>query len=126
MSNPIHVPSYKVVIAGSRTITDKKLLDDAIHESGFDISEVISGTARGVDQLGEQWAQEHNIPIRKFPADWTKYGKSAGYRRNEEMIIYVYQNRGAVIALWDGSSLGTQHTIDLAKKYKIPIYIKTI
>ena len=46
----------KVIIAGSRDITDYSLVCRAISESKFDITEVISGTARGVDTLGEKWA----------------------------------------------------------------------
>ena len=51
----------------------------------------------------------------RFPADWDKYGKAAGYKRNGEMA----RNADALIAFWDGKSRGTKHMIDLAKKYDL-------
>jgi len=56
----------KVVIAGSRGVTDFETVCQAITESGLDISEVVSGTARGVDRLGERWARKNNRPLNHF------------------------------------------------------------
>jgi len=74
------------------------------------ITEVVSGGAKGVDRLGELWAQKRNIPITRFPAEWNKYGKRAGYIRNKEMALYA----DALLAIWDGESKGTKHMIDSA------------
>lgn len=102
----------KVIIAGSRGITDGRLIERAIIESGFDITEIVSGTARGVDQLGETWAIMAGRTIKRFPANWDKYGKSAGYKRNQQMAEYA----DALIAIWDGQSRGTKHMIDIMKE----------
>ena len=112
----------KTIIAGSRNITDYKLIEDAVRCSGFDVSEIVSGAARGVDQLGEEYAKKRNIPIKKMPADWDKFGKSAGYRRNAEMALYA----DALVAIWDGKRKGTKHMIDLAIKHNLCYYIYTI
>ena len=100
----------KTIIAGSRTITDYQLIEDCCQLEN--ITEVVSGTARGVDKLGEQYANNHNIPVKLFPANWDYYGKSAGYKRNEEMADYADQ----LIAFWDGNSRGTEHMIRIAQK----------
>ena len=71
---------------------------------------MVSGTARGVDSLGEAWAKHNNIPIKQFPADWTKHGKSAGYLRNQIMAEYAE----ACIVFWDGESKGAKHMFDIA------------
>jgi hypothetical protein len=113
----------KVVICGSRNITDYALIVEAIRESGFEITEVVSGCARGVDLLGERWAKENGIPIAQMPAEWEKHGKVAGFIRNREMVEYVGQD-GGVIAVWDGVSKGTTHTINLAKEKKVKLYVK--
>lgn len=112
----------KVVIAGSRSITSYEIVKKIIEESGYDITTVISGTAVGVDQCGERWAKENVIPIQRFPADWDKHGKSAGFIRNSEMVDVA----DAVILVHDGVSKGTQHTYDLAQKKGIPIYYATV
>ena len=56
----------KTIIAGSRDLTDYNLVKLAVEESGFEIAEVVSGGARGVDRLGERWAKEHGVPIKRF------------------------------------------------------------
>src|SRR5687767_525131 len=109
----------KTIIAGSRSITSKEKVFLVIRLSQFNITEVVSGTARGVDSLGEAWAIENNILIRHFPANWNKYGRSAGYRRNVEMADYA----DALIAIWDGSSRGTANMIEEAKKRGLKTFI---
>jgi len=109
----------KVIIAGSRTITNYTLIAQAIKLSNFQISEIVSGTARGVDRLGERYAKEHKIPIKQFPADWDKWGKQAGYIRNQAMARYA----DALIAIWDGSSKGTKHMVKEMRLSSKPIFL---
>jgi glycerophosphoryl diester phosphodiesterase len=110
------------IIAGSRDITNYGEVVKAIAASKIEITKVVTGRARGVDELGETWAREHNIPVRPFPAQWNKYGKSAGYRRNESMAEYAE----ALIAVWDGKSKGTRNMIDTARKYGLKVYVHTV
>jgi hypothetical protein len=72
--------------------------------------EIVSGTAAGADTLGERYAQEKGYEVKKFPAQWDLYGKSAGYKRNQQMAEYA----DGLIAFWDGKSRGTKHMIDIA------------
>jgi hypothetical protein len=109
----------KTIIAGSRNITQYATVTRAIFEAGFDISEVVSGTARGVDQLGEVWAKRYQIPVKKFPANWDTHGKLAGFIRNTEMAEYA----DALIAIWDGQSRGTKHMIDIANRKGLKVYV---
>lgn len=112
----------KTIIAGSRTITDKAVFVDAMLSSldaGIEITEVLSGCAKGVDSLGEKWAQINGFPLHKYPANWEKYGRRAGFLRNMEMAA----NADALIAIWDGQSKGTKHMIDLAEKAGLKVYV---
>jgi len=113
----------KIVIAGSRTFNDYKLLKsvviDYIGGMAYNNIEIVSGGANGADNLGEKLANELGCSLRIFPADWDKYGKSAGVRRNEQMAIYS----DAVIVFWDGISKGTQNMIDNAKKHNCALHI---
>ena len=108
----------KVIIAGGRNITDFNLLEQVIKKSDFDITEVVSGGASGIDSLGETWAISNNIFVRRFPADWDKYGKSAGPIRNRQMAEYA----NALILIWDGKSRGSASMLRLAKEAKLIIY----
>ena len=115
-----HPPAgLRTIIAGSRGINDYEVVERAIYDSGFDIAEVLSGCARGVDRLGEIWAQHANVPVRRFPADWNAYGRRAGYIRNAEMA----SNADALIAIWDGRSPGTSHMIHVAHLRDLRIHV---
>ena len=111
----------KLIIAGSR---DLALIDEEITaavtsfiinnpKTTIDLdspiqsylTEVVSGTARGIDKLGELWAKHRGIPVKRMPADWDKHGKAAGAIRNREMAVYA---DGALI-LWDGESRGSKN-----------------
>ena len=107
----------KVIIAGSRDINDFDLVLETVKKSGIkisEISEIVSGGAKGVDSVGESIAKAFGIPVKKFPADWDKHGKVAGFIRNKEMADYS----DALIAVWDCRSKGTKHMIETMKKVK--------
>ena len=103
----------RVIIAGGREFDDYEMMEeemDCLYGKLHSQIVVVSGTARGADSLGERWGKENQLSIESFPADWSKYGKSAGYRRNAEMA----NHSDILIAFWDGESKGTKHMIDLA------------
>ena len=119
----------RIIIAGSRTFQDFHLLETKLKEymeqkqlSLAEI-EIISGTANGADRLGERFADKYGIPCSQFPANWDKYGKSAGYIRNNEMAKYAAEKTGVLFAFWDGTSKGTKHMIDLAKKQGLDVHV---
>jgi hypothetical protein len=116
----------KVIIAGSRDLdlnqwSDKEeLIEFAIKRSGFDITQVITGCARGIDRvgagLGAYLYGDDNVI--GFPADWTKHGKSAGFIRNVEMA----KEADALILIWNGRSSGSAHMKSEMVKLGKPIY----
>jgi hypothetical protein len=110
----------KIIIAGSRNFNDYNLLKSSCDNllTQFTNIEIVSGTARGADKLGERYAREKGYDIKKFPANWN-LGKSAGYIRNDEMAKYA----DMLIAFWDGTSKGTKHMIDLANKRGIKVIV---
>lgn len=124
----------RVIIAGSRDFDDfSKLMNsciDILHEiseqnDNLDKIRIVSGTARGADLLGEQYAKVAGYEVSRFPADWDGLGKRAGYVRNAEMAKYAMAdgNYGVLIAFWDGKSKGTKHMIDLAEKNGLEVHI---
>jgi len=112
----------KTIIAGSRNIEEYQLVLSAIEASGFEITEVVSGGARGVDSLGEKYGLEKNLPIKVFPADWEQHGRKAGIMRNKEMAAYA----DALIAIWDGNSPGTYNMITEAESCKLKIFVSKV
>ena len=115
----------KVIIAGSRTFsipTNPKNIFNWIENSGFEIDEIISGTAKGADFFGEYYADLNKIPVKKFYPNWNKYGRAAGPIRNLEMAKYA----DALLAIWDSKSDGTRNMIScmeqLNKPYRVYCY----
>lgn len=85
--------------------------------------EIVCGKARGADTLGEQFGKEYGFKIKYFPANWDLYGKSAGYKRNEQMALYAKEDNGVLIAFWDQKSKGTKHMIDLVNKHGLKVFV---
>lgn len=108
----------KTIIAGSRTIKEYIHVVNAIKESRFEITEIVSGTAQGVDRLGELYGKYNNIPVKQFPADWS-LGKRAGMIRNQQMSDYA----DAAIIIWDGVSRGSANMIETAKKDGLEVFV---
>jgi hypothetical protein len=84
------------------------------------ITEIVSGAARGIDSLGERWAEYRPdpIPVKQFPADWDTHGKAAGPIRNRAMADYA----DALLVVWDGKSRGTKNMLDHVYRLKKPVY----
>ena len=100
----------KYAIVGGRDFNDYQSLKNvmAVQEG---VNLIVSGGAKGADSLAERFAKENSIPFKVFHAEWDVYGKSAGYKRNLQII----NECDVVIAFWDGCSKGTKHSIDIAR-----------
>ena len=112
----------KIIIAGSRTFTDYKKLCaqcDKILQDQNTI-EIVSGAYyKGADKLGEKYAAEKGFKLTKFPADWNRFGRAAGPKRNKQMANYA----DVLIAFWDGKSRGTKNMIEVAKSNHLNVFI---
>lgn len=110
--------SRKVVITGSRSFSDVDAVERALSQLPAG-SLVITGGARGADTIAHWVAQQLGLRTLVMEADWDTYGRSAGFRRNLEMLD---QSPDFVIAFWDGSSGGTAHTMSNARSRGIPVH----
>jgi hypothetical protein len=113
----------KLIIAGGRDYKERTLDYEFVSSllinrgpGDIIIHEVVSGTARGADTWGEMIAGHHGVPIVHFPADWDKFGKSAGHIRNNKMAQYA----DAVVLLPGGK--GTESMYKEAKHYNLIIF----
>ena len=112
----------KLIVAGGRNFNDyeklKSTLDNMVFNFG-EVTEIVSGNAKGADKLGERYAKENNIPIKRFIPDWEGLGKKAGFVRNRQMGDYAKEHNGMLVAFWDGESRGTKGMIDYAKRVQL-------
>ena len=98
----------KLLIVGSRSIKEF----DLNGRVPSDVDLIISGGAVGIDTLAEQYADAHGIEKLIIRPQYEKFGRAAPIKRNEEMVDLC----DAVLAIWDGSSRGTAHTLKYARK----------
>ena len=117
---------YKILVCGGRHFESygllKVVLGKLIEKFYIDISksELVSGHCQGADMLGEKYAEEYGISVKRIPADWGKYKRKAGPIRNKQMIDYIsgFENK-LVVAFTTADTVGTRNTIKLAQKNNI-------
>jgi len=113
-----------LIVAGGRDFNDYERLSAVL----FDFAErhpnraitLVSGMARGADKLAWEFCRRENVACIEMPADWDRYGKRAGYLRNEAMADISH----ALIAFWDGKSKGTKHMIDIAHTLRLEVQVE--
>ncbi|MBR4100013.1 MAG: DUF2493 domain-containing protein [Clostridia bacterium] len=115
----------RIVVAGGR---DYENYEEAKRYIDFCIENIknkhtlifISGGCKGADMIGERYAKENGFEIERYLADWKRYGKSAGPKRNKQMA----QIADFIICFWDGKSKGTKSMIEYAKTLNKPTRVK--
>lgn len=105
----------RVAVVGSRNLTVKDL---GVYLPE-DVTEIVSGGAKGIDSCAREYALAHGIKLTEFLPEYSRYGRSAPIKRN----ITIIENADLVLAFWDGSSRGTKFVIDECKKRGIPVKI---
>lgn len=108
----------KIAVIGSRDFPNQYLVERVVYLFPRNWI-VVSGGARGVDTWAAETAKHHRRKTEVKHAEWGKYGKSAGFIRNNEIV----RSADLVIAFWSGNSKGTKHTIQLAKYLNKPCFI---
>ena len=105
----------KLLIAGSRSITDF----DLTPYIPFGTDTIISGGAKGIDNLAEKYADENRISKFIIRPKYDIYGRAAPLKRNEEIVAMA----DYILIIWDGKSKGTEYTINYAKKMNKPFRV---
>jgi hypothetical protein len=117
---------FKLIVAGGRDFNDYDMLTRVI----FDLANneykeyavsIVTGMARGADNLGYLFSIKHGIVKYCFPAEWKRYGKRAGFIRNEQMGNFA----DGLLAFWDEKSSGTKNMIHYMGKLNKPVHIVT-
>ena len=109
----------KLLIAGSRTFTDYQKLCQVLAPDRHRIAQVLTGGARGADALGKRWAWSKQVPWKGFKADWERFGKSAGVRRNDQMA----QAGDVLVVFGNTPSPGTAHLIQCVRQRGKPVVV---
>lgn len=110
--------NIRVAVVGSRNFPNRYMVERFVYLLPDDVV-IVSGGARGVDRWAELTAKHHRRQYRIHRAQWQKYGKAAGFVRNNVVV----KDADIVVAFHHGGSSGTRHTIDLCARYGVPCVI---
>ena len=123
--------SFGLLVSGSRGISDYQSFADKLDHLLSEVEQwdihIITGDAKGVDEMARRYAEERGYELHTFYAWWNEHGKTAGFNRNLSMFKFLIENfqHPGCFAMWDGQSHGTKHAINLAKYWKVPLRIST-
>ncbi len=110
-------------IAGSRKYFDysefEQIVTNLINIQGWSVENIVSGGAQGTDKMAERYSKDHNINMVVLSPEWNKYGKSAGYITNKDIV----KLSDVVIAFPAPDSKGTRHTISFAQQMNKPVHV---
>lgn len=126
--------NLRLLITGSREWTDWETIRDAFaelhHHFGTRVV-LVSGHClprrefwdgdrplKSADAICEYWALLYGWEVERHPAEWNRYGKGAGRRRNAQMVALGAHRCLAFIL--DGSS-GSTDCAAKAEMAKIPV-----
>ena len=112
------ITETRMIVCGGVHFDDYETLKNKLDQliANYENVTLVSGHAKGADTLAEKYAAENRIPIKVFPAEWTKYGKAAGPIRNRAMLEYAMEKTPVVVAFWNGESRGTGNILSQARK----------
>jgi hypothetical protein len=109
----------KLIVAGSRTFQNYQQVCEVLNEHRQQITQIITGGARGADRLGYRWAWKHAVTHQLFRAEWERFGKAAGVRRNHQLA----QTGDVLVVFSDGPSPGTAHLIQCMQALGKPMVV---
>jgi hypothetical protein len=109
----------RIAFVGSRDWNDDRSINNRLHDYDPATDVIVSGAARGADRAAARLARVMGFKVVEYPADWDRFGKRAGFLRNQAIV----DNCDKVVAFWDGESRGTADTIERARKAGKPVTI---
>lgn len=124
------IHAARIIICGGRHFDDYEHLESVMNEvmskiePWSDVIEIVSGHCEGADQLGELYASNYGLPCKVFPAQWEKYGRSAGPIRNSEMVKYASEAvMPVVVDFRSPRTKGTNDTVRKATKLGFKVFV---
>lgn len=106
----------KVAIVGSRNL-DVDISKYIPEET----TTIVTGGAKGIDCLAEEFADKNNLKKIIFKPQYERYKKAAPIMRN----ILIVNESDLIVAIWNGKSKGTKFTIDYARKMNKEVRVFT-
>lgn len=115
----------RVIVTGSRDWADRDAIAAALATverravPGHRLT-LVHGGQRGADAYAHSWVRGRSAWLAEVhPADWSRYGRAAGPRRNAEMIAL---GADVCVAFILNRSRGATLCADMAERAGIPVW----
>ena len=115
-----------LLIAGSRNFNDRETFERVAADyidMDARFTTIVEGGASGADSLAKEYAEKYCAGFVEFKADWKKYGRAAGPKRNDEMVAFIKEKNGTALYFWDGESIGTKQCIESARRKGVDVTV---
>lgn len=113
-------PGPKIALTGGLDFNDHRLIWaklDQVLEKHSDMVLVHGKSPKGAEKIASLWAKNRNVPQIGFAPDWTKHGRAAPFKRNDEMLEIVPKG----VMHFPGTGIN-DNLADKAKKLGIPVW----
>ncbi|UCI10714.1 DUF2493 domain-containing protein [Mesorhizobium sp. B1-1-8] len=113
-------PGPKIVVTGGLDFDDHRLIWarlDRVHQKHPDMVLVHGKSPTGAEKIASLWATNRNVPQIGFGPDWTRHGRAAPFRRNDEMLAILPKG----VMHFPGTGIN-DNLADKARKLGIPVW----
>lgn len=110
----------RTIIDGSENVRNQKAIEEAINESGFNVTEVVTAGRPGASSLGAYWGKMHDREVSQFPPK--DDSDKAQQQINKRMAKYA----DAVIIVAEEPDSLDRNLIEHAEKRDMPVHLHTI
>ena len=113
-------PGPKIAVTGGLDFDNHRLIWaklDQVHEKHPDMVLIHGKSPKGAEKIASLWAKNRSVPQIGFAPDWTKHGRAAPFKRNDEMLQIVPKG----VLHFPGTGIN-DNLADKAKKLGIPVW----
>ena len=110
----------KVAVSGGAEFNDHKLIWDKldqVHAKHPDMVLMHGKSPKGAEKIAARWADHRNVTQIGFAPDWTKHGRAAPFKRNDQMLDVLPIG----VMVFPGTGI-QENLADKARKLGIPVW----
>ncbi|MBR2686285.1 MAG: DUF2493 domain-containing protein [Aquamicrobium sp.] len=110
----------KIIVTGGLDFNDHHLIWarlDQVKSRHPDMVLVHGKSPKGAEKIASLWARNRNVPQIGFAPDWTRHGRAAPFKRNDEMLQIMPKG----VLHFPGTGIN-DNLADKARKLGIPVW----
>lgn len=117
---PLRPAGTKIAFTGGAECNDVQAIWtalDRVRAKHADMVLLHGGAPKGAEKIAACWADNRNCPQIVFKPDWTRHGKAAPFKRNDQLLDTVPIG----LIVFPGSGI-TDNLADKARAIGVPLY----